>query len=139
METENFGKKIQEMEKPDVKNLKHEELLADAIVNARGKSVVSWWWISIPLFILCMLLMKSAYNPGTTFISGIEDLKATDKYVSLLFFLIAPIVLIIVNVMTIRNIYLFSGKPKSVSFPVEIWFSVLNIALSVFILIIYIL
>jgi hypothetical protein len=139
METEKFEKEIREMEKPVVSHLKHEDLLADAIINAKGKTVVSWWWISIPLFVMAMLLMKSAYNPGTTFLSGIQELKSTDRYISLLVFLISPFIIIIVNALTIRNIYLLSGKPKSFSFSEEIWFSVVNIALAIFIIIIYVL
>jgi hypothetical protein len=139
METDKFEERIRDMEKPEVSDLRHEDLLSVAIINARGKSVVSWWWISIPLFIILMLLMKSVYNPGTTFMSGINELKATDKYVSLLFFLLSPLVLIVVNAMTIREIYLLAGKPKAFSFSEEIWFCVLNIALAIFILIIYIL
>jgi hypothetical protein len=139
METDKFEERIRDMEKPEVSDLKHEDLLSVAIINARGKSLVSWWWISIPLFIILMLLMKSSYNPGTTFMSNINELKATDKYISLLFFLISPLLLIIVNAFTIRNIYLLAGKPKAFSFSEEIWFCVLNIALAIFIIIIYIL
>jgi len=42
METEKFEKEISDMEKPEVSHLKHEDLLADVIINVKGKSVVSW-------------------------------------------------------------------------------------------------
>jgi len=33
------------MTKPEIQGLKHESMLADAITNAKDKSVVSWWWL----------------------------------------------------------------------------------------------
>jgi hypothetical protein len=139
MKTENFEQKLMEMEKPEITELKHNDLLADAIMNAKGRVVVSWWWISIPMFIILMLLMKTSYNPGTTFLSGIHELKTTSSSVSLILFLISPVIIIVVNALTIRNIYLISGKPKSFNFSGEIWFCLLNIALALFIIIIYLL
>jgi len=59
------------------------------------------------MFIMAMLLMKSAYNPGTTFLSGIKELKSTDRYISLLVFLISPSILIIVNALSIFIIIIY--------------------------------
>ncbi len=125
------------MTKPDIKELKHENMLADAIINAKDKSVVSWWWLSVPLFIILMMLMKSIYMPGTTLITNIHELAGREKYMSLVFFLISPVVFIIVNVFSIRKIYFLSGSPKSMNFLEIIWFNILIIALSVLILLIY--
>jgi len=137
MEKQNFEKKLTDMTKPEIPNLKHEDMLAGAIINAKDKSVVGWWWLSVPLFIIIMLLMKSFYIPGTSLITGIHELAGKEKYMSLVFFLISPLVLIIVNILTIRKIYFLSGSPKSMSFLEIVWFNVLIIALSVMILIIY--
>jgi hypothetical protein len=137
MEKENFEKKLEKMTKPEMPQLKHEDMLADAIINAKDQSVVSWWWLSVPLFIIMMLLMKSFYMPGTSLISNIHELAVKEKYMSLIFFFISPIVLIIVNILSIRRIYYLSGNPKSVNFLETVWFNVLIILLSVLILIIY--
>ena len=137
METDNFEKQLADMTKPDVKGLKHEDMLATAIINARDKSVVSWWWISVPVFIILMLIMKSTFMPGTTLISSMHELESSQKYLSLIFFLISPIIMIIINAMTVRKIHFLSGSPKSINFLETIWFNVLVIALSVLILIIY--
>ena len=77
MEKQNFEKKLKEMKKPEVSNLKHEDMLANAIINAKDKSAVSFWWLSIPLFITAMLMMKSIYMPGTSLISNLNDLAAS--------------------------------------------------------------
>jgi hypothetical protein len=137
METQNFEKKLTEMTKPEIHQLKHEDLLAHAIINAKDQSIVGWWWLSVPLFIILMLLMKSFYMPGDSLIKSIRELAGKEMYISLIFFLIAPVVLIIVNVLSIQKIYFLSGSPKSMSFLETVWFNVLIIVLSVLILIIY--
>jgi hypothetical protein len=137
MEKQNFEKKLTDMTKPEIPNFKHEDMLASAIINAKDKSVVGWWWLSVPLFIIMMLLMKSFYMPGTYLITSIHELAGKEKYMLLVFFFIAPLVLIIVNILTIRKIYFLSGSPKSMSFLETVWFNVLIIVLSVLILIIY--
>jgi len=137
MKTDNFEKQLADMTKPEVNGLKHEDMLATAIINAHDKSVVSWWWLSIPVFIILMLIMKSTFMPGTTLISNMHELESSQKYMSLIFFLISPVIMIIINALTIKKIHFLSGSPKSIIFLEKIWFNALIIALSVLILIIY--
>jgi hypothetical protein len=137
MEKQNFEKKLAEMTKPEIQQLKHENMLANAIINAKDKTVVSWWWLSIPVFIILMLLMKSVYMPGTTLITNIHELAGREKYISLIVFLISPIVLIIVNAFSIQKIYFLSGSPKSLNFLQTVWSNIMNIFLSVLIILIY--
>jgi hypothetical protein len=139
METQEFEKKLEEMKKPDITPLKHEELLSRAIINAADKSVVSWWWLSVPLFILTMLVMKSLYMPGTTLISNLHETKAADKIMTVIFFLIAPVMLIIFNILDIRKIHYLSGSPKSFSFAGRVVPNILIITLALLILLIYVL
>lgn len=137
MDKQNFEKKLKEMKKPEITNLRHEDMLAKAIINARDKSVVSLWWLSIPVFITAMLMMKSIYMPGTSLISNLNDLASSQKYIYIIFFIVSPLVLIIVNIQTIRNIYILSGKPKSLNFLESVWVNVVMVVLSVLVLIIY--
>jgi hypothetical protein len=137
MEKENFERNLENMTKPEIQGLKHETLLADTIINSKDKSVVSWWWLSVPAFVVLMLIMKTTFMPGTTFISNMHEIENTQKYVSIIFFLISPLVLIIINVLTIKKIYFLSGSPKSVNFLGTIWYNVLIIIFSLLILIIY--
>jgi hypothetical protein len=139
MEKENFKKKLEKMTKPELPHLKHEAMLADAIINAKDQSVVSWWWLSVPLFIILMLLMKSVYMPGTSLVTGIHELAGREKFISLIFFLVSPVILIIVNLFSIRKIYFLSGSPKSFNFLEIVWFNVAIITLSAVILLIYLL
>jgi hypothetical protein len=137
METQNFEKKLTEMTKPEIPQLKHQDMLAKAIINAKDKSVVSWWWLSVPGFIILMLLMKSLYMPGATLVASIHDMASREKYISIVFFLVSPIALIVVNAFSIRRIYFLSGSPKSINFLETIWLNILIIVLSVFVLIVY--
>lgn len=133
----NFEKKLNEMEKPQISQLKHEDMLSDAIINAKDKSVVSWWWLSVPVFIILMLLIKSIFMPGTSLISNMHELKTEQKLISVIFFLISPLILILVNALTIKKIHFLSGSPKSISFFEAVWFNIIIIVISVCILIIY--
>jgi hypothetical protein len=137
METQNFEKKLTEMTKPEIPPLKHQDMLAKAIINAKDKSVVSWWWLSVPGFIVLMLIMKSLYMPGATLVASIHDLANREKYISIVFFLVSPVALIVANAISIRRIYFLSGSPKSINFLETIWLNILIIVLSVFVLIVY--
>jgi hypothetical protein len=137
MEMQNFEKKLIQMTKPEVSELKHLEMLSNAIGKAKDKSVLSWWWISIPLYIIATLLMKTIFMPGTSLISNISEMTVRERNSSILFFLIVPIVFIIINFISIRKIYFLSGSPKTLNFLSVVWFNVLIIIFSILILIIY--
>lgn len=132
-----FEKKLKEMTKPSIPDLKHEDMLANAIVNAKDKSIVSLWWLSVPVFIILMLLMKSFYMPGSSLFSNLRELTATQKNLSVFFFLISPLLLIIFNVSSIRRVHFLSGSPKSLNFLEAVWFNILIILVSVLIIVIY--
>ena len=137
MEMQNFEEKLIQMTKPEVSQLKHQDMLANAITKAKDKSVLSWWWISIPLYIIAALLMKSVFMPNTTLISNIHEFISKERYSSVLFFLVLPIMFITINFISIRRIYFLSGNQKTINFLQSVWFNVLIIFLSILVLIIY--
>ena len=137
MENDNFEMKLTEMTKPEIPHLKHEDMLGNAIVNAKDKSVVSLWWLSVPAFIILMLIMKSIYMPGTTLVSNMKEMELQNKFISIIFFLVSPIVLIIINAFSIRKIHFLSGTPKSATFLQAVWLNIMVIAFAVVVLIIY--
>ena len=134
---ENFEETLFKMTKPEVSQLKHQDTLANAVTKAKDKSALSWWRLSIPLYILATLLMKSFFMPSTTLISNLHDLTSTQKYSSVFFFVFLPIIFIAINFISIKNIYFLSGSPKSLNFFQAVWFNVLIIIASILILIIY--
>lgn len=137
MNTQNFEKKLIQMTKPEVNQLKHQDLLAKAITNAKDKSVVSWWWLTIPLYIIVMFLMKSEYIPQQTLISNIHEFSKVQAISFIIFLLILPIVFIFINFFSIQKVYFLSGSPKTLSFLKTIWWNILMIFFSILILIIY--
>ena len=81
--------------------------------------------------------MKSFYMPDSTLISGIHEWAGKERFLSVLAFLILPVVFIILNAISIRRIYFLSGNPKTIYFLQAVWFNVLIIIFSIFILVIY--
>ena len=137
MKKDSFEMKLKEMSKPEIPHLKHEDMLGNAIVNAKDKSVVSLWWLSVPAFIVLMLIMKSIYMPGSTLVSNMNEMAVRNKLVSIVFFLISPVVLIIINALSIKKIYFLSGSPKSFTFLQTVWLNIMVIAFAVVVLIMY--
>lgn len=137
MEMKNFEEKLMNMTKPEVSQLKHQDMLSNAITNAKDKSVLSWWWLCIPLYIILTLLMKTLFMPGTTLISNIYELKSKEMYAAALLFLILPIVFILINLISIRKIYLLSGSQITKHFIRSIWLNAVIIFCSILVLIIY--
>lgn len=137
MKKDNFEMKLTEMTKPEIPHLKHEDMLANAIINAKDKFVLSLWWLSVPVFVVLMLVMKSIYMPGTTLVSNINEMTVQNKFVSIIFFLISPVALIIINALSIRKVYFLSGSPKSASFLQAVWLNLMVIAFALVVLLIY--
>ena len=137
MEMKIFEEKLLKITKPKVSQLKHQDMLANAITKGKDKSVLSWWWLSIPLYLIATLLMKSFFMPSTTLMSNLHDFSSKEKYSSILFFVVLPIVFIVINFLSIRKIYFLSGSPQSIKFLQTMWFNVLMIIASILILIIY--
>ncbi len=137
MEMKYFEDELLKMTKPDVAQLKHQDMLANAIMKAKDKSVVSWWWLSIPLYLIATLLMKSFFMPSTTLLSNLQELSGQQKYFSTFFFIVLPVICIIINLISIRKIHFMSGSPNSINFLQVVWLNVLVIIVSIIILIIY--
>lgn len=137
METENFEENLLKMSKPEVLQLKHQEVISSAIANAKDSSVLSWWWISVPLYLIAAFIMKSFFMPHSTMISGIQEFTVTERFSSVIFFLLIPAVFIVVNLFIIRRIYFLSGSPEFLSLIRQIWFNILIIILSILILTIF--
>ena len=134
MKMENFEETLAQMSKPEVTQLKHLDMLANSITKAKDKSALSWWWLSIPLYMIAALFMKTLFMPQTTLISNLHNVENRT-----LFLLVLPLVFIALNIKSIHNIYFLSGSPKTINFLKTVWFNVLIILCCIFILFIYLL
>lgn len=134
---ENFEDKLTRMTKPEVNQLKHQNMLANSISKAKDGSVLSLWWLSIPLYIIAVLLMKTVFMPHTTLFSNLHDLTEKNKYSSLLVFLLLPLIFITINIISIRKTYFLLGSAWTVNFFKAVWANILVIICSIIVLIIY--
>lgn len=134
---ENFEDKLTRMTKPEVTQLKHQNMLANSISKAKDGSVLSLWWLSIPLYIIAVLLMKTVFMPHTTLFSNLHDLTEKNKYSSLLVFLLFPLIFITINIISIRKTYFLLGSAWTVNFFKAVWANILVIICSIIVLIIY--
>lgn len=134
---ENFEDKLTRMTKPEVTQLKHQNMLANSISKAKDGSVLSLWWLSIPLYIIAVLLMKTVFMPHTTLFSNLHDLTEKNKYSSLLVFLLLPLIFITINIISIRKTYFLLGSAWTVNFFKAVWANILVIICSIIVLIIY--
>ncbi len=137
MEMKYFEEELSKMTKPEVSHLKHQDMLANAITKAKDKSVVSWWWLSIPLYLVATLCMKSFFMPATSLSSNIQEFSSKQEYSSILLFLVLPVVCIFINLVSIKKIYFLSASPNLFDFLRIVWFNVLIIITSLLILAIY--
>ena len=137
MELQNFENSLLKMTKPEVSELKHQDMIADAIIKAKDNSALSWWWLCIPLYVIAAFCMKSLFMPQATLITSIHEFSSKEKYLSILLFLIVPIAFIILNFFSIRKVHQTSGSSVNLNLFKHVWFNVLIILFSILILIIY--
>ncbi len=139
MKKPSFEEQLENMKKPEVSELKHQEFLSATITKAKDNSALSWWWLIIPLYLIAAFIIKSFYMPQSNLISDIHELKKEHYFTTTLCFLILPLVFAILNMISIRKTFFLSGNPAIIPFIKVVWFNVLIIALSVIILIVFIL
>ena len=135
MKMENFEKKLIQMTKPEISQLKHQDMLEQEIMNAKDKFVVNLWWLSIPLYFLGAYMMKSIYLHAS-FITTIHEFTYKG-HPAILWFLILPVLLIIVNFLTIKKLYYLYGSTKASMFIRIIFIHLIILVFSLFILLMY--
>ena len=136
-EMEDFEKILNDMTKPQVSQLRHQEMLTDAITKAKERSLISWWWIALPLYLLAALLMKSMYMPETTLKSNLHEFKGMNGIASILMFLVLPVIIIIINLFSIRQIHRISKNLGLNILFRTVWFNLLLFLMSVAVILIY--
>jgi hypothetical protein len=134
MATENFEDILENMEKPGVPELKHATMLPGMIAKAKDRSVVSLWWLFVPLYVIAALLMKSFYVPGTSLTSLLHEFAGSKIYTSVLIFYILPVLLIIINIISIRQLYFLYSSLTKTGFLKMAWSQLVIIIVSLLVL-----
>jgi hypothetical protein len=93
---EDFEKMLTEISKPEVKLLKHQDLMADKVVRTKNRNVLSLWWLLVPLYVIATLTMKTFFMK-TSFKHEIGLFKTTNPVLSFMLFLMLPALIIIIT------------------------------------------
>jgi hypothetical protein len=124
------------MSKPEVPHLKHQEALTDLIIRSKRKITLSLWWLSVPVFVIAVLLMEQAYKPGSTLWSSIRKLKDRHSTQSALLLFLLPLVVCAIQLLQLRKYHLIRQSPWRVRTN-AIWVHLLLIFLSLITILIY--
>ena len=133
----NFENMLNNISGPEIKSLRHEDLLARAIIRNKHKAAVSFWWLSIPIYIIAAFVMKSTFMPGTSFISILHGLISKDGYTVILIFIVIPAALIVTNMISLINLYRLSGKPAAIKLLQAEYINVIFTVILIILMIIY--
>src|SRR5437868_11774120 len=137
MTTENFEENLKKITKPEMSELKHEVMLSKIIIKTKDRSVVSFWWLFIPLYVIAAFIMKSYYTPNASLITILHEFADSKGYTTVLLFFILPVLLIVINLLSIKQLYfLYNGLTKA-GFLKTIAVQILIIVFSLFVLLIY--
>lgn len=134
---DNLEEQLTQMSKPEVSQLKHQDLLAGLIMQAKSRSVVSWWWLAVPIYIAATLFMKTFFMPESSFAANLRDRNGQEQYTSLFFFLVLPLALIWVNLTSVRRIHIALGNPDLKGTLRAAWSNILLILAALLVITIY--
>lgn len=109
------------MSKPSVPPLRHAELLPGAIRGAEDRAALSAWWLSIPLFVLAMVGVRTLYGLRGGPFRWLHRIFREQQMLFLALFVIAPLALVVFNIVGMRRIYYLSGDPPFGSFLRMTW------------------
>ncbi|HUI31950.1 MAG TPA: hypothetical protein VLX91_17200 [Candidatus Acidoferrales bacterium] len=136
-EMQEFEERLKHMEKPMVDELKHQDVLANAIAEARNRSLVSWWWLGVSLYVLVALFMKTLFVPHETLTRNLHEFATRDGWLSILVFLILPGLSIAMNLPAMLRIYREAGKPQASGLLRIVWLNVVIVLVSIIVIFIY--
>lgn len=134
-----FEKELLELKKPYVSKLGHEDMLSNAIINSKRKAAISVWWLSIPAYVICALLMWHFYHPGSSLGSALKEFINKDSYLAPLIFVLIPLTVVCANIINILNIYSLHRNKGGIKLMKKIALHVLFSFISFIIMIIFLL
>lgn len=107
---------LNQMSKPELDELQHEEILARTIVKGQAEARISFWWISIPIYFFLAFLMKSYYTPNLSVPDALHEPFRTHPVIILLVFWWLPATLILICLLNARNAYFLFGNSRKPAF-----------------------
>ena len=107
MEEDEFINKMDNLKKPGFKSKLPDKKLKLAIVNSKKSAAIGVWFLIVPCYFLLMIFMKYYFNVNLHVIDIFEDFIASmdkstiTKFIPPLFFVVLPVVGIIMNFLSI--------------------------------------
>ncbi len=105
-----FEKKLQEISKPEIQELKHQQIIMERILAQNRKTALTWWWAFIPLYVMAAFIMKSWYIPAGGTLTYIKEFISGNPSLSFILFGGLPFLAMLVNMLGVKNIYFYSGS-----------------------------
>lgn len=109
MEHQSFEEKMENLKKPDVSGVQHQEVLKMTLFNARKSAALGLWFVLIPCYFLFCVFMKYYFRANLHLFDIAEEFFAQlDKnpnthFLSPILFVVLPITGIIVNALSILH------------------------------------
>jgi hypothetical protein len=107
MEEKDFTKTLENLEKPEFKNIKPDKNLKLTIISSKKSAAIGFWLLVVPCYFLFMVFVKYFFNINLRVIDIFEDFVASfdkspvTKFIAPLFFVGLPIAGIIINLLSI--------------------------------------
>lgn len=125
------------MTKPEIPELKHARIIPELLRHAGDGLVVSAWWLSIPVYIFLMLIVKASHRTHSQPLGLLHDLIRGQHLTFVLLFLVVPLLIAIGNGVILRKIWYLSGSPDLAGLIRIGWRNVLVMLLCTLIVFIY--
>ena len=107
----NFEKKMNNLKTPETDNLKHQEILKMAMINAKKSSKIGLLFIIIPAFIIVIayikinIMMRIDYNTSVKSLMEKANQIGYLKWIIPIVFVGLPILATIINLLSITHFY----------------------------------
>ncbi len=99
---DDFEKLLTDLPKPEVKALRHQDMLADKLIRTKDKASMSLWWLLLPPYIVAMLAMKTYYKK-TSLTQELWAFHERQPFLSTLLFS-APLILLVFNIFLKKQV-----------------------------------
>lgn len=145
MDEKEFIDKMDNLKKPGFENHQPNKLLKLAIVNSKKSAAIGVWFLVVPCYFLFMVLMKYYFNVNLHIIDIFEDFIASldnssvTKLIAPLFFIVLPIIGIIMNLLSIM-FFEYDKDRKQINISVKLKpFNILLVLISIIVVSVFML
>lgn len=106
----NFENILSEISKPEIGELKHQDMLADRMIRVKRKTAYTWWWILLPFYIIATLMLKSLYFGNYPPEHFLKQFLVRNNTISFLLFAGLPAITAVIHFLELRKINFYSGS-----------------------------